>query len=73
MTLTADPVCTAFAGRRPIAAGPLADGALKAKAGADAGRLETLLLFQNETGQLVQLDLRGSVRAVVTQLAAPGE
>jgi hypothetical protein len=60
--------CTAFAGPRQIARGPLADVALAVKAAGTAGG-ETVLAFDDATGAVVDLDLRGSTADVVARLA----
>ena len=69
MSLAADTPCTAFAGHRLIASGSLADVALKAKAAADSGAVDTILVFEDETGQQAPLDFRGSEADVLTRLA----
>ncbi|MBE9607542.1 DUF2239 family protein [Acetobacteraceae bacterium H6797] len=58
--------CTAFAGTRYLARGPLAEVALAVKA---AGTDETVLVFEDETGKVVDLDLRGSDAEIVARLA----
>ncbi len=69
MTYAADTLCTAFAGHRLIASGPLAEVALKVKAVADAGSVDTILVFEDETGRQAPLDLRGSSADVLARLA----
>lgn len=62
-----DPVsCTAFAGHRRIARGPLADVAL-AVAGADPA--VPLLVFDDATGRVIDLDLRGGPDAIAARYA----
>ena len=70
MTLAPDTACTAFAGHRLIAAGPLAAVALKVKAAADAGETATILVFEDETGQQAPLDLRGTASEVAARLTS---
>ena len=52
------PAFTAFAGDRMIARGDLAEVARAAHGFADAG----LIVFEDATGRVVDLDLRGSAR-----------
>lgn len=60
---------TAFAGNRHIASGPLADVALKAKKQADQADSTPILVFNDDTSQTVELDLRGSDDDVLRRLA----
>ena len=63
-------VCTAFADDRRIASGPLADVALAVKAAAAASPSATLLVFDDATGAVIDLDLRGSDADILARLAA---
>lgn len=58
---------TAFADQRQIAAGSLTAIAPAVKTAFDAGA-PRLLVFNDVTGQLLELDLRGSIDDVVTRL-----
>ncbi len=58
---------TAFAGQRQIAAGSLIAIAAAVKTAFDAGE-PRLLVFNDATGQLLELDLRGSIDDVLTRL-----
>jgi hypothetical protein len=62
-----DPVfCTAFAGPRRIAQGPLADVAMAvAAAASDAG----ILVFDDATGRVIDLDLRGPPDEIAARYA----
>lgn len=60
--------CTAFEESRRIATGPLREVALKVKAVADQGRQKTILVFDDLTSELVELDLRGSDANVLGRL-----
>ena len=64
--------CTAFEESRRIATGPLREVALKVKAVVDQGRQKTILVFDDLTSELVELDLRGSDADVLDRLQAPG-
>lgn len=62
-----DPVsCTAFAGPRRIARGPLADVALAVTAADPAA---PLLVFDDATGRVIDLDLRGGPEAIAARYA----
>jgi hypothetical protein len=68
--------CTAFAGARQLAAGDVVDVALAVKTAVDAGEAAPVLVFDDETSQPVELDLRGTaddVRQRVLALVSPGE
>lgn len=64
--------CTAFEESRRIATGPLREVALKVKAVVDQGRQKTILVFDDLTSELVELDLRGSDADVLDRLQASG-
>ena len=61
--------CTAFSGPRKIAQGPLVDVALAIKA---LAREEPVTIFDDRTGKVIDLDLRGSAAEVVSRLAKQG-
>lgn len=70
--MTTDPgtrPCTAFAGTRRIASGPLCEVALAAQAAETRGETG-LLVFDDATGRVVDLDLRGSAEEIRARLAA---
>ena len=60
-----DRPCTAFAGDRRVAAGPLSEVALAVRAQSPAA-----LVFDDATGRVVDLDLRGSDDDVLARLPA---
>jgi len=62
--------CTAFAGARRVAAGPLRDVAQVVKAYVDGHADATVLVFDDATSHVVELDLRGSVDDVLARLPA---
>ncbi|WP_088159414.1 DUF2239 family protein [Achromobacter xylosoxidans] len=64
---------TAFAGHRLLAAGALADVALAVKRAIDAGSEAAILVFDDQTGKQVDLDLRGDEAAVAQRHGARGE
>lgn len=62
----------AFAGHQRLAAGPLQEVALAAKAAHDRG-LEPIMVFDDATGRTVELDLRGSTADVTARLPKDGD
>lgn len=64
--------CTAFAGTQRIASGPLIDVALAIKAGASQ-RQDCVLTFDDASGDVIDLDLRGTTAEIVTRLTEHGE
>jgi len=61
--------CTAFAGLRKIAAGALVDVALAVKRFEVGGGSEPVLVFDDGTGAVIDLDLRGDTAEIVTRLS----
>ena len=62
-------LCIAFAGARRIAAGELAQVALKTKAVIDRGAHAPILLFDDATSEPIELDFRGTPDDVLKRLA----
>jgi hypothetical protein len=63
--------CTAFAGLRQLAGGPLVDVALAIKAAGETG--DAVLAFDDASGEVIDLDLRGTTADIVTRLTEHGE
>jgi hypothetical protein len=63
-------LCTAFEGSRRIAAGEVAQVALKVKHVVDRGPRGPVLIFDDITSEQVELDLRGTLEEVASRLAA---
>jgi uncharacterized protein len=61
--------CTAFAGLQRIASGPPEQVALAAKAALDADLAQPLLVFDDQSGSLVDFDLRGTPQEILARLA----
>jgi hypothetical protein len=61
---------TAFDGERRLASGPLIDVAMAVKAATAAGAEGPLLAFDDATGAVIDLDLRGSRAEIAARLAA---
>jgi hypothetical protein len=64
--------CTAFRDAARIASGPLPRVALAVTAALSADPAAAILVFDDETGKVVDLDLRGSDAEVVARLSPPG-
>src|SRR6185436_9689444 len=62
-------LCTAFEGPRRIAAGDLAQVALKVKKVVDRGPRGPVLVFDDVTSEPLELDLRGTAEEVARRLA----
>ncbi|MGX5733990.1 DUF2239 family protein [Bosea thiooxidans] len=64
--------CTAFHDVNRIANGPLIDVALAVKAALAADPAAAILTFDDTTGMVVDLDLRGSDAEIAARLSPPG-
>lgn len=62
--------CTAFAGCRLLAAGPLIEVALAVKAASASGASASLLTFDDANGAVIDLDLRGAKADIIARLSA---
>ena len=65
--------CTAFSGTKRIASGSLREVALQAKAALDADECAQVLIFDDVTSHLVEVDFRGTPEDVLTRMAPPEE
>jgi hypothetical protein len=63
--------CTAFRGTTRIASGGVAEVALKAKAVIDADETAPILIFDDATSELVEVNLRGLPADVLKRLGPP--
>ncbi|MDQ0347834.1 DUF2239 family protein [Ancylobacter vacuolatus] len=63
--------CTAFEGYRRLLAGPLIDVALAVKTATEGGSPSAILVFDDRTGRVVDLDLRGGTAEIVERLSRP--
>lgn len=61
--------CTAFEGSRCIASGALAQVALETKKVIDRGGRATVLIFDDVTGEQIEVDFRGTSEDVLKRLA----
>jgi len=69
--MTAIPTsCTSFEGTRRIATGDLAHVALRTKDVLDRGESAPVLIFDDATGELVEVDFRGSPADVLRRIEA---
>jgi hypothetical protein len=63
--------CTAFEGSRRIASGELRHVAVRVKEVIEGGAQEPVLIFDDTTSRVVDVDLRGTVEEVLARLARP--
>lgn len=63
--------CTAFRGTTRIASGALAQVALEAKAALDADESAPILIFDDATSELIEVDFRGVPEDVLKRLNPP--
>lgn len=61
--------CTAFKGSQRIASGELAEVAQRTKETLDQGGHESVLIFEDATGEQVEVDFRGTAEDVLQRLA----
>lgn len=64
--------CTAFEGIRCIASGELARVVISVKEVIDRGGEESVLIFDDFTSELIEVDFRGSLNEVLKRLEKPG-
>lgn len=62
--MSSPPTCTAFAGSHRLAGGSLAEVAAAVRVALDAGETDAVLVFDDDSGAAIDLDLRGDVDAV---------
>jgi len=62
--------CTAFEGTRRIASGALSHVVLKVKEVLERGERGPVLIFDDATSEIVEVDFRGTAEEVATRLAA---
>jgi len=60
--------CTAFEGNRRIASGNLVQVVRKAKTVIDRGEREPVLIFDDFTSELIEVDFRGTIKDVLKRL-----
>lgn len=65
--------CTAFEGSRRIASGELAQVALKTKEVIDRGEQAPVLIFDDVTGEPIELDFRGTAEAFLKRIEEPSD
>ena len=63
--------CTAFEGQRLLSSGPLIEVALAVKTATERGSSSTVLVFDDVTGRVVDLDLRGTKADIIERLSRP--
>jgi hypothetical protein len=60
--------CTAFAGMRCVSSGELKSVVRAVKKALDGGESETILIFNNQTSALVEIDFRGTLKETLARL-----
>jgi uncharacterized protein len=60
--------CIAFEGTRCVGSGELREVVLKAKAALDRGAREPVLIFDNATSELIEVDFRGTEKDVLRRI-----
>lgn len=63
--------CTAFDGHRLLLSGPLVEVALAVKTATENGSSDVILVFDDATGRVIDLDLRGAKADVIERLSRP--
>jgi hypothetical protein len=63
--------CTAFDGHRLLLSGPLVEVALAVKTATENGSSNPILVFDDATGRVIDLDLRGSKSDIIERLSRP--
>lgn len=71
MSDTLSKPCTAFGGQRRLLSGPLIEVALAVKAANERDPSITTLVFDDTTGHVIDLDLRGAKADVIQRLSRP--
>jgi uncharacterized protein len=71
MNETLSKPCTAFIGNRLLSAGPLIEVALAVRYATEGGGTDAILTFDDATGRVIDLDLRGTKADLIARLAAP--
>jgi len=65
--------CTAFDGFHRFAAGPLTEVALEVKKAVEAGAAGPVHIYDDSTGRVIDVDIRGSGDDVIARLWVRGE
>jgi hypothetical protein len=68
MSYSPDLECAAFVGHHLIASGPLAEVVHEAKRTYDENPNQLILIFENQTARVIEIDFRGSVADVFQRL-----
>lgn len=64
-------LCTAFEGHRLLRSGPVAEVAIAVRTAMDDGSAESILVFDDATGRVIDLDLRGTEADILARLGQP--
>jgi hypothetical protein len=66
-------ICTSFEGMQRIASGDLNDVVLKTKDVLERGESGSVLIFDNSSSELIEVDFRGTAREILGRLAKSSE
>src|SRR5262249_7516458 len=61
--------CTAFEGQKQLLSGPMIEVALAIKNAMSEGKGEPILSFDDETGRVIDFDLRGTKAEIIARLS----
>ncbi|GAA0605209.1 DUF2239 family protein [Paenochrobactrum glaciei] len=70
MTLTRSKSCTAFNGQELLFSGALLEAALAVKTTLETDATSAVLVFDDETGRIIDLDIRGSEQEIAARLTS---
>lgn len=70
MTLTLSKSCTAFNGQELLFSGALLEAALAVKATLETDATSAVLVFDDETGRIIDLDIRGGEQEIAARLTS---
>jgi hypothetical protein len=65
--------CSAFVGQRLLQSGPLVEVALATKTATENGTSHGILIFDDVTGRVIDVDLRGTKSEIIERLSRPSE
>ncbi len=67
------PSCTAFVGQRLLQSGPLVEVALSTKTVSENDSSQGILIFDDATGRVIDVDLRGTKSEIIARLSRQSE
>jgi len=73
MNSSSSTCCIAFAGSREIASGALREVAIKAQESVNSGELAPVLIFDDVSSHVIEVDLRGTADDLLERIGADGQ